>query len=503
MKKIFRYMLVAVLGAFILCAATNSVQAADTHGINVDYYKSQNAVPNALKGKTPADKAKAAEAQAQSVSPNPNPPGSSSAYGGWGGTGVTGSSSSSSSSSSSASGGSSDDGKIFDILQRKIYNTLVDLRKIVYMISGFGLVAFAVAAIFNKISYKHLGYIMISLCLLALMFPFLEYFSGYKLESEEQKQLTFRNFLAASDYSRIRGELDADVMNGTGERPGEPGTHEVAALSEDQLQSMMSGLPEDPKIKVPTQIDSAFYNADAEKKAAFAKAGCNAASVSADGLSTKSAWDTKTGSRTVCVMGKNGKIQKTTETCQGKLDKNGVCKSTGWQKVQSLTKTTQNAIAVTTAGIASVGNAASMINNAQTGADALGDIARGDGTWYDKLNDMSNVTTNTFGSNGKATRDAMDILKNYTESNIALGNIGTEVNRNYENNPTGQNKFTEGRRDKNKKADKNIGGTIGGIGDNINKGASTGRTVHSQATSVNANIDNAKKTADAWKNLFK
>ena len=500
MKKIFRYMLVVVLGAFILCAATNSVQAADTHGINVDYYKSQNAVPKALQGKTPADKAKAAEAKAQSVSPNPNPPGSSSAYGGWGGTGVTGNSGSS---SSSASGSSSDDGKIFDILQRKIYNTLVDLRKIVYMISGFGLVAFAVAAIFNKISYKHLGYIMISLCLLALMFPFLEYFSGYKLESEEQKQLTFRNFLAASDYSRIRGELDADVVNGTGERPREPGTHEVAALSEDQLQSMMSGLPEDPKIKVPTQIDSAFYNADAEKKAAFAKAGCNAASVSADGLSTKSAWDTKTGSRTVCVMGKNGKIQKTTETCQGKLNKNGICKSTGWQKVQSLTNTTQNAIAVGTAGLSAAGNAISMAKNAEAGADALGDIARGDGKWYDKIYDMSNVTSNTFGSNGTATRDAFDILKNYNEGNTALGNIGTEVNRNYENNPTGKNKFTTGRENANKEANKNVGGTMGKIGDEINKGASTGRTVHSQATNVNENINKAKQTADAWKNLFK
>ena len=306
MKKIFRYMLVAVLGAFILCAATNSVQAADTHGINVEYYQSQNAVPKVLQGKTPADKAKAAEAQAQSVSPNPNPPGSSSAYGGWGGTGVTGSSSSS---SSSASGSSSDDGKIFDILQRKIYNTLVDLRKIVYMISGFGLVAFAVAAIFNKISYKHLGYIMISLCLLALMFPFLEYFSGYKLESEEQKQLTFRNFLAASDYSRIRGELDADVMNGTGERPGEPGANDEATLAMKQAKDEYiqkaytpQGIKvEEMGIEMPKTIQSALVTADEQEKAAvtadeqekaaFAKAGCNAASVSKEGgaTTTKSA----------------------------------------------------------------------------------------------------------------------------------------------------------------------------------------------------------------------
>ncbi|MBO7097185.1 MAG: hypothetical protein J6W11_00920, partial [Alphaproteobacteria bacterium] len=319
------------------------------------------------------------------------------------------------------------------------------------------------------------------------------------------------------------GELDADVMNGTGERPGEPGANDEATLAMKQAKDEYiqkaytpQGIKvEEMGIEMPKTIQSALVTADEQEKAAvtadeqekaaFAKAGCNAASVSKEGgaTTTKSAWDTKTGMRTVCVMDENGKVKKTTETCQGKLDKNGICKATGWQKVQSLTKTTQNAIAVTTAGIAAVGNAASMINNAQTGADALGDIARGDGTWYDKLNDMSNVTTNTFGSNGKATRDAMDILKNYTESNIALGNIGTEVNRNYENNPTGQNKFTEGRKDKNKKADENIGGTIGSIGDNINKGASTGRTVHSQVTNVNQNADRAKNAAAAWKNLFK
>ena len=38
---------------------------------------------------------------------------------------------------------------------------------------AFGLIMFAVMAIFNKISFKHLAYIMIGLSLLSLMFPFI------------------------------------------------------------------------------------------------------------------------------------------------------------------------------------------------------------------------------------------------------------------------------------------------------------------------------------------
>ena len=90
---------------------------------------------------------------------------------------------------------------IFKVIACKITTTLFDIRKIVYIIGGLGLVAFTFAAIFNKISFKHLGYIAFSLFLLSMTTPFIEYF----ISSDGSVTLTYGNFLPSSftenDYS--------------------------------------------------------------------------------------------------------------------------------------------------------------------------------------------------------------------------------------------------------------------------------------------------------------
>lgn len=78
---------------------------------------------------------------------------------------------------------------VFTTIANKIISTLQDLRKIVYIIAGFGLIMFAVLAIFNKISFKHLIYICVSLFLLANMFNFINYFSGSGLNDNTSKQV--------------------------------------------------------------------------------------------------------------------------------------------------------------------------------------------------------------------------------------------------------------------------------------------------------------------------
>ena len=52
---------------------------------------------------------------------------------------------------------------IFKYIACKAMTTLADVRVIVYTLAGFGLIAFAFAAIFNKISWKHLAN-LVSLC---------------------------------------------------------------------------------------------------------------------------------------------------------------------------------------------------------------------------------------------------------------------------------------------------------------------------------------------------
>lgn len=81
---------------------------------------------------------------------------------------------------------------IFQVISQKMMTTVIDVRRIVYVIAGFGLIMFTTLAIFNKISFKHLAYIMIGLSLLAVMMPFINYFAGVNLEDTE---FSYGNYL--------------------------------------------------------------------------------------------------------------------------------------------------------------------------------------------------------------------------------------------------------------------------------------------------------------------
>lgn len=94
---------------------------------------------------------------------------------------------------------------IFKTMACKITTTLFDIRKIVYILGGFGLIAFTFAAIFNKISFKHLANIALSLFLLSMITPFIEYFTqaeGVKLQYGHFLQPDFTE----ADYSMTFGE---------------------------------------------------------------------------------------------------------------------------------------------------------------------------------------------------------------------------------------------------------------------------------------------------------
>lgn len=96
---------------------------------------------------------------------------------------------------------------IFKTMACKITTTLFDIRKIVYILGGFGLIAFTFAAIFNKISFKHLANIALSLFLLSMVTPFIEYFT-----QAPGAKLTYGSFLqpdfTEADYSMTFGECE-------------------------------------------------------------------------------------------------------------------------------------------------------------------------------------------------------------------------------------------------------------------------------------------------------
>jgi hypothetical protein len=68
------------------------------------------------------------------------------------------------------------------------------LRGAGFMIAGFGLIVFAFMAIFNKISWKSLAYIMLSCFILSLMFGVIAYISE-----------------GSSSFNKYKGDLKYDV----------------------------------------------------------------------------------------------------------------------------------------------------------------------------------------------------------------------------------------------------------------------------------------------------
>lgn len=90
-------------------------------------------------------------------------------------------------------------GNVFLLIACKATTTLADLRIIAYIISGFGMVALAYAAIFGKMNWKHLANIGIGLFLLSMMTPFIEYFTTGK-----DNTLRFGKYLPAG-FSDIQG----------------------------------------------------------------------------------------------------------------------------------------------------------------------------------------------------------------------------------------------------------------------------------------------------------
>ena len=93
---------------------------------------------------------------------------------------------------------------IFKYIACKAMTTLADIRVIVYTLAGFGLIAFAFAAIFNKISWKHLANLCIALFILSMMTPFISYFT-----QDNGAQITYGNYLPAG-FTNISGsDVDA------------------------------------------------------------------------------------------------------------------------------------------------------------------------------------------------------------------------------------------------------------------------------------------------------
>ena len=94
-------------------------------------------------------------------------------------------------------------GDVFDTIQAKMISTVKDLRKIAYVIAGFGLVMFSFLAIFNKISLTNPDDIFLSEVMTALSSTFQYWHDGRIITLPEPFY-----------HCRLPGEYTADVLKG-------------------------------------------------------------------------------------------------------------------------------------------------------------------------------------------------------------------------------------------------------------------------------------------------
>ena len=85
------------------------------------------------------------------------------------------------------------EGSVFEKVRDKAASSLKDIKLVVYILAGFGLIGFSFMAIFNKISWKWFANIAISLFLLSVMGLFIDDFTG---TSKHSTLLDYGNYLS-------------------------------------------------------------------------------------------------------------------------------------------------------------------------------------------------------------------------------------------------------------------------------------------------------------------
>ena len=77
---------------------------------------------------------------------------------------------------------------VFEKVRQKAASSLKDVKLVVYILGGFGLIGFSFMAIFNKISWKWFANIAIGLFLVAVMGMIISYFTG---DDQIARELSF------------------------------------------------------------------------------------------------------------------------------------------------------------------------------------------------------------------------------------------------------------------------------------------------------------------------
>lgn len=279
---------------------------------------------------------------------------------------------------------------IFQVISQKMMTTVIDVRRIVYVIAGFGLIMFTTLAIFNKISFKHLAYIMIGLSLLAVMMPFINYFAGVNLEDTE---FSYGNYLNGG--SAIVG---SDIPNQDGG-------------GKDCGKDCPDGNPDqDPNSEIKKELDKTpggngnNNGSGSGGNGTGGNGGGNGVGTQSGGLNlpvipgVSGGAEGANGGGIIPPTTTGGNTSKVTEwdsngcrynngarqCCSGKIQ-NGVCQKNPAQVMADILRIANAGIAGANQALNAVEYAKLLKKATENGAVRIGDIISGDGKALDKL----------------------------------------------------------------------------------------------------------------------
>lgn len=280
------------------------------------------------------------------------------------------------------------EGNIFNIISAKMISTIQDVRKIVYVIAGFGLIMFAVLAIFNKISFKHLAYIMIGLSLLAVMMPFINYFSGANLQDQEY---SYGNFIAGGDASITGSDAsDANKVTCSGEScPTGSGSENSDEIIKAEMGGVTDGIVGDDFMKGVDGVEDVGLGVELPKT---------------------TGWDAN-GCRVV-----NGKQ----ECCEGKI-KDGACKKSFGQTLKDIADIGRTVVTAGQGAVNAVDYGMSTVDSVKDGIDNVGDIISGDGKFVDKIGDLASSIGSSIDRIGSGADASLGSLGGAIDNAAAAG----------------------------------------------------------------------------------
>ncbi len=120
---------------------------------------------------------------------------------------------------------------VFETITGRAVGVLTGVKQLVFVLAGFGIIAFAFMAIFGKLSWKHFAHIAIGLFLVASMGLFIQYFvtkdgTSYKLSYGNYLGSAFGDTAgtAGDSFGGADGSLNPDGSFGGGGAGGGAGT---------------------------------------------------------------------------------------------------------------------------------------------------------------------------------------------------------------------------------------------------------------------------------------